>query len=456
MNILLTHAYYLYEDEKEISIMKPYAPLGLLYISAFLKQNSIQHEVYDSTFFSFEAHTTYLNELKPDAIGIYVNLMTKLNVLKLIHYIKNSEQHKHCKIILGGPELRHYKTDYLNFGADFVVIGEGENTFYELIQALVSKTDFTAIDGIAFKSEKGEIIETKERVLIKNIDVLDFPNRASIDITKYLNAWKTAHGDSSMSVSTMRGCPYTCKWCSRAVYGGTYRRRSPDLVAEELLSIKNTYHPDSIWFVDDVFTISHKWLEQFVMEVKNKNAIIPYEAITRADRLNESVLKLLKESGCKRIWIGAESGSQRIIDAMDRRVDVMQVRAMIKLAKRFGIEAGTFLMVGYPGETKKDIKQTIEHLTDSQPDFYTLTIAYPIKGTTLYNEVKNDITVLPNFNEGTDRNIDFKRTHSKKYYDYAIRWIHNEVNYSKESNLFKKFKFKSKSIASEILMGWEK
>jgi anaerobic magnesium-protoporphyrin IX monomethyl ester cyclase len=453
MKVLLTHAYYLYEDAKEIQIMKPYAPLGLLYISSFLKQNAIQHDVFDSTFSSFEAHKNYLDELKPDAIGIYVNLMTKLNVLKLIKHIKNSAHLQHCKIILGGPELRHYKADYLNYGADFVVIGEGENTFYELIQALKDNTDFNAIDGLAFKSASGEIIETKERTLIKNIDFLNFPNRSSIDISKYLNAWKTAHGDSSMSVSTMRGCPYTCKWCSRAVYGGTYRRRSPALVAEELLMIKNTYNPDSIWFVDDVFTISHKWLQQFVIEVKNKNAIIPYEAISRADRLNEEVFQLLKDSGCKRIWIGAESGSQAIIDAMDRRVDVMQVRAMIKLAKRFGIEAGTFLMVGYPGETKKDIKETIEHLTDSQPDFYTLTVAYPIKGTTLYNEVKNDITVLPAFDEGTDRNIDFKRTHSKKYYDYAIRWIHNEVNYKKEQNLFKKMKFKSKSIASEILMG---
>ncbi len=452
MRLLLTHAYYLMEDEKEIRIMKPYAPLGLLYISAFLNQKNHPHEVFDSTFTNFESHTAYLDAYQPEVIGIYVNLMTKLNVLKLIQYIKHSKVLQHCKIILGGPELRHYKADYLSHGADFVVIGEGENTFYELITALTQQSPWKEIHGLAFKNDNGEVIETNERVLIKNIDELQFPNRQSIDLYKYLEAWKSAHGYSSISVSTMRGCPYTCKWCSRAVYGGTYRRRSANLVAQELKSIKNIYNPDRIWFVDDVFTISHKWLAQFVEAVKNNDAIIPYEAITRADRLNAEVLQLLKESGCERIWIGAESGSQKIIDAMDRRVDVMQVRSMIKLAKQVGIEAGTFLMVGYPGETKSDIKKTIEHLTDSQPDFYTLTIAYPIKGTTLYNEVANRLTIEPEFSKGTDRDIDFKRTHSKKYYDYAIKWIYNEVQFQKEKNILKKFKFKTKSIASEILM----
>src|ERR1700712_3479794 len=121
--------------------------------------------------------------------------------------------------------------------------------------------------------------------------------------------------------------------------------------------LQKEYNPDTLWFVDDVFTISHKWLKGFVEALQKIQAKIPYECITRADRLNEEVVQLLKESGCFRVWIGAESGSQQVIDLMDRRVQVEQVREMIKLTRKYHIQAGTFIMLGYPGETEADIEQ---------------------------------------------------------------------------------------------------
>ena len=278
------------------------------------------------------------------------------------------------------------------------------------------------------------------------------PARHKIDMSNYLKIWKQFHGKSMMSVNTMRGCPYTCKWCSRAVYGGTYRRRSPKKVAEELLHLKKNYSPDAIWFVDDVFTISHKWLGEFAEQVRKLDAVIPYEIITRADRMNLEVINLLKQSGCFRIWIGAESGSQRIIDLMDRRVEVQKVREMIQLAKANGIESGTFIMLGYPGETKSDIRQTIGHLQDSDPDQFTVTIAYPIKGTPLYTEVENNITTPYNFEANTDRDLDFKRTHSTQYYRYAIKWVNNEVKKKKERNLMRRIKMNLKSQVIQVMM----
>ena len=140
--------------------------------------------------------------------------------------------------------------------------------------------------------------------------------------------------------------------------------------------------------MDDVFTISHKWLTAFRDALVQHKVLIPYECITRADRMNEEVIRILKETGCFRVWIGAESGSQKVIDLMDRRVDVNQVRSMIQLTKQHGIEAGTFIMLGYPGETEEDIEETIQHLKESDPDLFTITVAYPIKGTELYQEVE--------------------------------------------------------------------
>lgn len=428
MKILLTHGYFLEEDEKEKHIMKPYVPLGILYISAFLEQNGFDNEVFDSTFSNKEAFYKYLAEYDPEVIGIYTNLMTKLNVLQIIRHIK--AHHPKITIVLGGPEVRASAEKFLRYGADIIVIGEGEMTMLEVVQHFDQQkhsADLLLIPGIAILHDD-HFIHTSERQKISDVNILPFPNRKKVNLHRYLETWKKYHGKSAISVNTMRGCPYSCKWCSRAVYGASYRRRSPELVADELQHIYQQYSPDSIWFVDDVFTIHHRWLTEFNQALKKRNLAISYECITRADRLNEEVIKTLKESGCFRIWIGAESGSQRVIDLMDRRVKVEQVRDMIRLASKYGIETGTFIMLGYPGETEKDIKETIHHLKTSSPDHFTITVAYPIAGTELFKEVEQIKISNVEWHVSTDREIDFQRTYSRKYYDHAVQHVVTEVN----------------------------
>ena len=248
------------------------------------------------------------------------------------------------------------------------------------------------------------VVRTAPRALLRQLDELPMPKRDALDLQPYLTAWRERHGKNAISVSTMRGCPYTCRWCSRAVYGESYRRRSPRLVADEIEGDRRpATTPDTLWFVDDVFTIDHRWLEELTVELERRKLRVPYECITRADRLNEKVVGLLKRSGCFRVWIGAESGSQKVLDAMDRRVTVEQVRDMIQLSKKHGIETGTFIMIGYPGETEADIEATIEHLKRADPDQFTITVAYPIKGTPFHDEVKKDIVELRPWNRTTDR-----------------------------------------------------
>jgi anaerobic magnesium-protoporphyrin IX monomethyl ester cyclase len=459
MKILLTHGYFLDEDEKEKLIMKPYVPLGILYISAYLEKNGYENDVFDSTFSSFEKLSNHILETRPAAIGIYTNLMTKINVLRIIRFIRSRPELNLTKVILGGPEVRNHIVNFLEYGADFIVLGEGEQTMLDLVQWMDGKNlnSISTIDGIAYKDGKGGIIQNREREKIKNLDELPMPNRLKVDLRLYLDAWKERHGTNAISVSTMRGCPYSCKWCSRAVYGQSYRRRSAVNVVKEMLWIKAQYNPDSIWFVDDVFTVSHKWLEEFRNEVKKQQLDLKFECITRADRMNEEVILQLKESGCFRVWIGAESGSQKVIDLMDRRVEVNQVRDMIQLSRHHGLQAGTFIMVGYPGETKEDILETVKHLKLSDPDLFTVTIAYPIKGTPLYSEVQNIFTTDLAWDASTDRDIDFKRTYNRAFYNYAIEMINYEVKYHKAlkhpmSNLFKLPVFKLKSAIAKRRM----
>lgn len=452
MSILLTHAYYLSDDPKEQKIMKPYPPLGLLYVSAYLKSKNIANDVFDTTFSNQQSQLDFILEKQPKIICIYTNLMTKVEVVRLIKILK-TERYNFPKIVLGGPDVTYNVENYLKAGADFLVIGEGEETTFELYNAILHNSNFHEVNGIAF-IENDLVIQTQARTKFRELDELPLPNREAINMYNYLETWKNNHGESSMTISTQRGCPYTCKWCSTAVYGQSYRRRPASQVAAEMKMLKEQYNPDAIWFVDDVFTISHKWLTAFHEEVVKQNAQIRFECITRAERLNDAILKLLKEAGCFRIWIGAESGSQEIIDAMDRRVDVDHVKKIIQDTNAMGIETGTFIMLGYPGETEKNIDETIQYLKEAKPTHYTITVAYPIKGTSLYNEIEDKITERPNWEQSTDREIDFKRTYSRKYYNYAVSKVVNEVEFDREisKTSLKAIKLKTKSLLASGLM----
>lgn len=456
MSVVLTHAYYLSNDPKEHKIMKPYPPLGQLYISGYLNEQKIENHVFDTTFYSKEDQLTFIKEKQPDIVAIYTNLMTKIEVVKLMKILKEDKTYGFPTIVLGGPDITYNLENYLKAGAQYLIIGEGEETMAALHEAIINKTDIKDVAGLAFL-EDGLVVKTKPRVKMKDLSVLPLPNREAIPVDKYLKTWKDNHGMSSMTVSTQRGCPYTCKWCSTAVYGQSYRRRPAALVAAELKMLKDNYAPDSIWFVDDVFTVSHKWLTAFHEEVLKQDAVIPFECITRAERLNDEILKLLKEAGCYRIWIGAESGSQKIIDAMDRRVDVDVVKEAILKTNAMDMETGTFIMLGYPGEDLEDINTTVQYLKDANPTHFTITIAYPIKGTSLYTEIEKDIITQPDWETSTDREIDFKRTYKRRFYDYAVKKVVNEVNYHREMNaknrsLKKAVKLKAKSILATGFM----
>lgn len=428
MSILLTHGYFLAADASEQKIMKPYPPLGLLYLSAYLEEKGIEHAVIDTTFSSEEEWLKEVEKSQPIVIAFYTNLMTKVTIIRLIEKVKVMAAT--TKILLGGPDVTYNWENYLAAGADFIVEGEGEETFYEFIRAVKSDQNYSEITGLIYKDAAG-FHKNKPRIKIKEVDQLPVPNRKKIDLNPYLNAWKTNHGKSTLSISTQRGCPYTCQWCSTAVYGQSYRRRSPQLVVDEIEQLIADYQPDALWFVDDVFTVSHKWIEAFANEMQAREISVPFECITRAERLTEKVFEELKSAGCFRVWIGAESGSQRIIDLMDRKVDVNKVAEMIQLAKRYDIESGTFIMVGYPTETKEDIRLTIDYLKKADPDIFTITVAYPIKGTGLYNQIEKEIIEQPEWNTSTDRQIDFKRTYPRPFYSHAVRKIVNEVNAGK-------------------------
>jgi anaerobic magnesium-protoporphyrin IX monomethyl ester cyclase len=429
MDILLTHAYFLESDETEARILKPYVPLGILSLAAYLEQQDISVDIFDTTFSSIARFEEYLATTSPPVVGIYVTMMTRGASIAMIKRAKRSG----ARVIVGGPEPPFYAEEFLLEGADIIVIGEGEITLLEVLRCNPSSGDaLHQIRGIVFRSDDGTIVRTSSRKLITEIDLLPLPARHKVDFDPYMKLWKERHGYTSLSLISMRGCPYTCKWCSHAVYGESYRRRSPRVVAEEIESLISTYHPDAFWFADDVFTINHSWLFALQEEFHLRHIRIRYECITRADRLNQDVIRALKNTGCTRLWIGSESGSQRILDAMSRGVRVQQVREMTALAKRAGIEVGMFIMLGYSGETNDDVEATIQHLKNAMPHVVLTTVAYPIKGTSFYNEMNGALSIPTTpFSTWNDRMIDIHGRYPKRYYWWAHRRIVNETTVSR-------------------------
>jgi radical SAM superfamily enzyme YgiQ (UPF0313 family) len=425
MDILLAHAYFLHEDAHERAVMKPYPPLGILYLSSYLKRAGFSVGVFDSTFASLADFASLLAREKPLAVGLYVNLMTKFNALKMIQMAKAHG----ARVILGGPEPPYYAAEYLRRGADVVVRGEGELTLAALLPHLARKglRELDAIEGIAYLNGDGALVETDARPFITDLSAHPWPDREAIDIPAYMHVWKTHHGQSSVSVIHARGCPYTCTWCSHSVYGNTHRRRTPEDAADELLWIKERYNPDLIWYADDVFAINHRWLYRYAEALKARGVRIPFECISRADRLNEEVIKTLADMGCYRLWNGSESGSQRVLDAMDRKVLVEDVQAKTHLLKQHGIQTGMFIMLGYDGETIRDIQDTVDHLRKCDPDLFLTTVAYPIAGTPYHAKVQADIFTDKAWDEHSDRDLEIAGRHTRRFYAFATRWMVNAV-----------------------------
>lgn len=424
MRLLLTHGYFLAEDAKEQQIMKPYPPLGILYLSSHLKAHGFDAEVYDSTFGSRGELFEMLESGPRGVIGIYGNLLTRANVLAIA-------ERAHAAgwlVMLGGPEPANYAEEFLESGVDLVVAGEGERTVESLARAGFERDQWPSIRGLIFRSGDGQVIRTGPSELIADLDAQPWPDREQIDIDRYLSTWRAHHGLGSVSLITARGCPYKCNWCSHSVYGHTHRRRSPEAVVNEIEWLLERYHPEMLWIADDVFTIHHGWLNQYAAEMKWRGIRTPFECITRADRMNEAVAGTLAELGCSRVWIGSESGSQNILDAMQRGVTAEQVRQAVGLAKKSGIEVGMFLMWGYEGEEVRDIEATIDHVKRCQPDAFFTTVSYPIKGTPYFERVGAKLINIRSWKESTDRDFKIRGRHSRRFYQCADELLRAEMS----------------------------
>jgi radical SAM superfamily enzyme YgiQ (UPF0313 family) len=426
VDVLLSHGYCLADDEHEREIMMPYPPLGLLYLSSHLKAAGFTVEVYDTTFGSLSGFAERIATLRPPVVGLSANLMTRAAILRMIDIAREADSW----VVLGGPEAGPNASDYLRAGADVVVAGEGELTLEALLQRLPrqGRRGLGEVSGIAFLDDDGSVTTTPPRAQLRPLSAQPWPDREAIDLERYLSAWRDHHGAASVSLITSRGCPYTCAWCSHGVFGRTHRRRQIAEVADEVEYILEVYRPDRLWYADDVFTLNRPWTVAYAAELRRRGVRVPFECISRADRINEEVADALADMGCFRLWIGSESGSQRVLDAMRRLTTVEDIQAKTALLQGRGIQVGMFMMLGYEGEEESDLEATVEHLKSTAPDIVLTTVAYPIRGTEYWGRVADRIRSDRPWSERTDRDLRIAGRHTRAYYDHATRWMVNEVN----------------------------
>jgi len=269
--------------------------------------------------------------------------------------------------------------------------------------------------------------KVKRRQDISDLDKLPFPAWDLVDVEKYRAIWLKRHGYFSMNMVTTRGCPFHCNWCAKPIWGQRYHSRSPENVAAEMKWLQETYHPDHIWFADDILGLKPEWLTHLAEALQTQKGLIPFKCLSRADLLTRpGEVEALARAGAQTVWMGAESGSQKILDAMDKGTRVEQIHEATRRLKKAGIQVGFFLQFGYPGETRADIEKTIQLVRDCEPDDIGISVSYPMPGTKFYAAVREQLGKKQNWQDSNDLAMLFQGPFSTEFYRKLHSVVHKE------------------------------
>lgn len=428
-DVLLTHSNHVYSDPKQVAKMQPYPPLQTILAAAVLEQAGIEVALYDPTLDSpQEGFREALDRHKPKLVAVCeddFNFLSKMCLARnreLAFWMAQTAQARGIPAIVHGSDASDQAGAYLAAGFRAVIIGEVETTLVEFAEGLPIED----INGLAFACERG-VHRNSPRRLRTNLDTLPDAAWHLVDIERYRAAWTEAHGEFWLNIASSRGCPYRCNWCAKPIYGSSYHARSPQAVAEEMLFLKLNYRPDRIWFADDIFALSPRWTVDFARAVESLDARLPFKMQSRCDLMTRDTVTALRQAGCHEVWMGAESGSQKVLDAMEKDIRVEDVYAARENLRRHGIRACFFLQFGYPGERWSDIESTIRMVRELRPDDVGISVSYPLPGTKFHQIVSAEIGAKANWSDSSDLAMMFRGEFSTEFYRALSRAIHKEV-----------------------------
>ncbi|MES2376533.1 MAG: radical SAM protein [Bacteroidota bacterium] len=436
-NILFTHSYFLRFDPKQWSIGQPYAPLGTLYAAALMRNNGYNVTLFDTMFVADPAEAEpVLDEIRPDFFVVYddgFNYLTKMcltNMREAAFSMCKMAKARGCTVIVSSSDSTDRYEEYLREGADFVLIGEAEQTLLELVNHVKSgETRAEFIPGLAYLDHDGKSHKTVARPVLKDLDSLPLPAWDLVDIEPYRDSWLKNAGYFSINMGTTRGCPFKCNWCAKPIYGNRYNSRSPQNVIAELKMLKERFPVDHIWFCDDIFGLKPGWVLEFAKLMQQENLRTRFKIQSRADLLvDEELVAALAAAGCENVWIGAESGSQKILDAMDKGTTIEQIHVATRAMKKAGIKPSFFIQFGYPGEDKADIAKTIKMINELLPFEIGISVSYPLPGTVFYERVKADLKKKTNWTDSDEMALMFTNTFPPTYYKQLHKYVHKNYH----------------------------
>jgi anaerobic magnesium-protoporphyrin IX monomethyl ester cyclase len=424
--------------------MTPYSPLSTLISTALFEQNGHAVDHFDATFADdLREFEDVLDRRQPWLVAIMednFNFLTKMCTVRrredALAMVRTAVQ-RGCRVLVNGPDSSDRPDIYLEAGADAVLMGEGETALAEI--AGLWRRDMAApldcIPGIALSGHDGRFRKTAARAPLRTLDSLPLPAWSHLDIAGYRHAWLTRHNYFSWNVATSRGCPYACNWCAKPTFGRGYAQRSPASVAAEMRLLKDSVAPDRIWFADDIFGLTTEWLRDFASEAARLDVRIPFTMQSRVNLMKPQAVDALAEAGAFEVWLGVESGSQKILDAMEKGSRVNEARAATRALKARGIRACWFIQLGYPGETWEDLCRTRNLIRDEEPDDIGVSVAYPLPGTRFYELVKAELGERRNWEDSDDLAMLFEGTYDTGFYRMVRDLLHDEVRTRESDDL---------------------
>lgn len=450
--ILLAHSYYLAFDQKQTQKMRPYPPLATLFAASQLRQAGHDVALFDAMLAADEeAFAAALDHHRPRVVALYednFNFLSKMCLTRMrqaAFTMIAMARERGAVVLVSGADVTDRPADYLRQGAHAAMLGEPDHTLCEVVTLLDGRlhpveraqggaspahaglAELRAIPGLVLGDERGGLHFTPRRPVERHADVFPAPAWDLVDVERYRAAWRQAHGYFSLNMVSTRGCPFHCNWCAKPIWGQRYAMRSPAAVADELAHLKRTYAPDHIWFADDIFGLRPQWVAAFGREVAARDAAVPFMIQSRADLMTDETVAGLRQAGCAEVWMGAESGSQRVLDAMDKGTTVAEILAARERLGRAGIRACFFIQFGYPGESFEDILATVELVRSAMPDNIGVSVSYPLPGTKFHAMVHEQLGPKTNWVDSGDLAMMFQGTYRSPFYRHLHQLLHREL-----------------------------
>ncbi len=382
VKVALVYPYF--HPTKDNSIFR-FPPLGLGYIAAALKKQGVEVELIDCTFMQFREAIERIKRAKPKIVGFYSMFSMKKTTLELTQCLRNEGLEKSL-FVVGGPLPSWAPESFLDT-FDVVVVGEGEQTMTELAECFDQGKELSDVKGLVFR-KGNRFVNTGPRGFIEDLDILPSPTRELFDNESYKRYYINHFGYSTTAMITSRGCPFSCDFCSRPIFGADMRSRSVNNIVDEVEEIAGLGY-DRVWFADDCFTLNRNHLLDVCKEIVRRGVKIGWECLSRVDTMDAEVAKGMKHAGCIGVFFGIESGNDSVLGLMNKHISTIQAEKAVYAAKAAGLKVGAFFIVGYPGESNKTVLDTVRFASGLPLDYLSFTLPYPIPGTPLYERVKD-------------------------------------------------------------------